>query len=120
PDAIWEDDDNHPAGGYWISEAQVAETPFTAFVSRPKTEHVACRLVVRRVKRLGAGGQEELFDTYRYHAFITTSTLDTTAADERHRGHAIIEQVMAEVKAGPLAHLPSGVFQANAAWLALA
>jgi hypothetical protein len=28
--------------------------------------------------------------------------------------------VIADLKAGPLAHLPSGVFTANAAWLALA
>jgi hypothetical protein len=100
----------------------VAEVPFTAFVSRAKTEHVACRLVVRRVKRLGPGdgGQGELFTTWRYHAFITNSTLDAVTADERHRAHAVVEQVMAEMKAGPLAHLPSGVFQANAAWLAFA
>ena len=29
----------------------------------------------------------------------------------------MIEQVIADGKAGPLAHLPSGHFQANAAWL---
>ncbi len=37
-----------------------------------------------------------------------------------HRGHAVIEQVNAELKAGPLAHMPSGRFQANAAWLVTA
>ena len=37
-----------------------------------------------------------------------------------HRGHAIIEQVHADLKGGPLAHLPSGVFTANSAWLILA
>jgi hypothetical protein len=46
--------------------------------------------------------------------------LTTVAADETHRDHAIIEQVIAELKNGPLAHAPSGRFQANAAWLALA
>jgi hypothetical protein len=72
------------------------------------------------VKRLNprSRGQDALFDTYRYHAFITNSTLDTVTADRRHRGQAIIEQVIAELKDGPLAHLPSGVFQANAAWIA--
>jgi len=39
---------------------------------------------------------------------------------ETHRDHAIIEQVIAELKDGPLAHAPSGKFTANAAWLALA
>ena len=45
---------------------------------------------------------------------------DTVAADKAHRGHAIIEQVHADLKGGPLAHLPSGVFTANSAWLVLA
>nr|WP_206694047.1 IS1380 family transposase [Microbacterium lacticum] len=115
PDAIWDAD----AGG-WVSDAEVAEAPFTAFTSRKKDERVRCRLVIRRVKRLNprSRGQDALFDTYRYHAFITNSSLDTVTADRRHRGHAIIEQVIAELKDGPLAHLPSGVFQANAAWIA--
>jgi hypothetical protein len=36
------------------------------------------------------------------------------------RGHAIIEQVHADLKNSALAHLPSGKFTANAAWLVLA
>jgi hypothetical protein len=40
------------------------------------------------------------------------------AAEATHRDHAIGEQVIAELKNGPLAHLPSGRFAANAAWLA--
>lgn len=118
PEAVWDDQ----AGG-WVSDAEVAEVPFTAFTSRKKQEHVACRLVVRRVKRLNPGakhGQDTLFDTWRHHAFITNSTLDAVEADRRHRGHAVIEQVIAELKDGPLARLPSGRFHANAAWLQLA
>jgi hypothetical protein len=41
-------------------------------------------------------------------------------AEEHHRGHAQAEQVFADWTDGPLAHLPSGSFPANAAWLALA
>ena len=37
------------------------------------------------------------------------------AADKTHRGHAIIDQVNADLKHSALAHLPSGVFTANAA-----
>ena len=48
------------------------------------------------------------------------SVLDTVAADKVHRRHAIIEQVHADLKNSALAHLPSGVFTANAAWLVLA
>jgi hypothetical protein len=31
-----------------------------------------------------------------------------------------VEQVIADLNSGPLAHLPSGVFTANASWLVLA
>lgn len=37
-----------------------------------------------------------------------------------HRRHAVVEQVIADVKNSGFAHAPSGHFQANAAWLALA
>jgi len=107
----------------WVSDAEVAEVPFTAFTGRRKAEQVACRLVVRRVRRLqplaGDGTEQgELFATYRHHAFITNSTLAMVEADQRHRDHAVIEQVIAELKDGPLAHLPSGKYAANAAWVA--
>ena len=85
------------------------------------------RLVVRRIPDLNprrkAAGQGTLFDTWRFHAFFTTTDpadLDTVAADKTHRGHAIIEQVHADLKSSALAHLPSGKFTANAAWLVLA
>ncbi|MDO6575238.1 transposase, partial [Staphylococcus pasteuri_A] len=40
--------------------------------------------------------------------------------DQTHRQHAIIENVHADLKNSALAHLPSGKFTANAAWLVLA
>jgi len=78
--------------------------------------------VIRRIPDLNKAtpGQDALFDTWRFHAFFTTSCLDTVTADKTHRGHAIIEQVHADLKNSALAHLPSGVFAANTAWLALA
>lgn len=111
--------------GQLISKAEVAEVPFTAFRSRKKAEQVAGRLVVRRIPDLNPNKVEQptLFDTYRHHAFFTTTDnddIDTIVADKTHRGHAIIEQVHADLKNGPLAHLPSGVFTANSAWLVLA
>jgi hypothetical protein len=42
------------------------------------------------------------------------------ALEADHRRHAVIEQSIAELKSAGLAHLPSGRFMANAAWLALA
>ena len=80
-------------------------------------------LVVRRIPELNknaADGQGTLFAPLRFHAFFTTSTLDTITADKTHRGHAIIEQVRADLKNSALAHLPSGKFPANATWLVLA
>lgn len=118
PKAVWDDQLEQ-----WVSEAEVAEIDFVAFTSRKKKQHISCRLVVRRVKRhqkLASDGteQDELFATYRHHAFVTNSTLGLVEADERHRDHAIIEQVIAELKDGSLAHLPSGKKTANSAWLA--
>jgi len=94
---------------------------YTAFTSRATAEHVTARLIVRRVKRLQSGakasGQGVLFDTYRYHAVFTDTPITMLQAESQHRGHAIIEGVHADLRAGALAHLPSGHFQANAAWL---
>ncbi len=110
----------------WVSRAEVAEIEFTAFTSRKKTDQVPGRLIVRRIPDLNEGkknGQETLFDTWRFHAFFTTTdpaVADTVAADNTHRGHAVIEQVHADLKNSALAHLPSGKFAANAAWLVLA
>lgn len=109
--------------GRWISDAEVAEIAFTAFGSKKNTEQVAGRLVVRRIPELNktvAAGQGTLFDLFRFHAFFTTSTLNTVDADKTHRQHAVIENTNADLKASALAHFPSGVFTANAAWLVLA
>jgi hypothetical protein len=109
--------------GQWVSRAEVAEIAFTAFSSKKASQHVPGRLVVRRIPDLNHrsdDGQATLFDTWRFHAFFTTSDLDTVTADKTHRGHAIIEQVHADLKDSALAHLPSGRFAANAAWLVLA
>jgi hypothetical protein len=109
--------------GRWISRAEVAEIAFTAFSSRKAAQQVPGRLVVRRIPDLNPApgdGQQSLFDTWRFHAFFTTTDADTVTADKTHRGHAIIEQVHADLKDSALAHLPSGRFTANAAWLVLA
>ncbi|GAB3258740.1 IS1380 family transposase [Arthrobacter pigmenti] len=119
--AVFDEDTNT-----WISDAEVAEIPFTAFASRKKAERVTGRLVVRRIPELNpkdTAGQHTLFDTHRYHAFFTTvhgSVLTTVDADKTHRKHAIIEQVNADLKDSALAHMPSGNFAANSAWLVTA
>src|SRR5665647_1976777 len=102
-----------------ISAAEVAEIPFTAFAAQKKANQIPGRLVVRRIPDLNPHpGQATLFETWRFHAFFTTSTLDTVTADKTHRGHAIIEQVHADLKNSALAHLPSGKFTAAFCWRA--
>jgi Transposase DDE domain group 1 len=101
-----------PDTGELISDAEVAETTFTAFGS---TRHpVTARLVVRRVR--DRAKTQELFPVWRHHPFFTNSTEPTVAADLTHRRHAIIETVFADLIDGPLAHLPSSRFAANSAW----
>ena len=51
---------------------------------------------------------------------FTDSPFTLLQAEEQHRDHAIVEQVFADWAGGPLAHLPSGSFPANAAWLTCA
>jgi len=130
PNAVWDDEEQR-----LISDAEIAEVPFVAFTCRRKTEHITGRLIVRRVKRLnpasntktktGTGDgavaqQQELFAAYRYHAVFSDSPLTLVQAEKTHRAHAIVEQVIADLKNGPMAHLPSGSFMANSAWLVLA
>jgi hypothetical protein len=120
PDAVFDEQAQR-----WVSRAQVAEIGYTAFAGHP-ADAVSGRLVVRRIPDLnprGKHGQDALFDSWRFHAFFTTTNpdlLDTVAADRTHRAHAVIEQVHADLKNSALAHLPSGKFTANAAWLVLA
>jgi hypothetical protein len=117
PRAIWDDQ-----LGAWISDAEVAETQYTAFASK-KGQAVTARLIVRRVRDLNkqaAAGQDELFPLWRYHAVFTDSPFELVQAEGQHRDHAVVEQVFADVTSGPLAHMPSGVFAANAAWLSIA
>ena len=127
PRALWDDQ-----LGCWVSEAEVAETGYTAFTGNPaapakgtprKERPVTARLIVRRVRdqnQDAAPGQGELFPAWRYHAVFTDSPFETVQAEADHRDHAIIEQVLADLYDGPLAHLPSGKFTANAAWLSIA
>jgi len=119
PKAIYDEEQQR-----WISDAQVAETTYTAFTSKGKKHRVTARLIVRRVKRLNPKaapqGQDELFSVYRYHAVFTDSTAPMLIAEAHHRDHAIVEQVIADLKSSALKHFPSGSFNANGAWLACA
>jgi len=103
---------------YWIDGgADVAETVYTAFAG---TRHeTTARLVVRRV-RPTPGSQLALDVVFSYHAVLTDRTGPLLEVEADHRRHAVVEHPICDLKhhAG-LAHLPSGRFAANAAWLAL-
>ena len=102
-----------PDTGAWISDAEVAEIPYTAFASTK--DRITARLVVRRVK--DACFPDALFPVWRYHPFFTNTELPVEEADITHRQHAIIETVFADLIDGPLARIPSGRFGANSAWV---
>jgi hypothetical protein len=57
---------------------------------------------------------------FDYHALVCDRDGTTLTLEADHRAHAQVELVIRDLKDGPLAHMPSGKFTANAAWLALA
>ena len=57
---------------------------------------------------------------FDYHAILTDRTEPMLELEADHRAHAAVELTIRDLKAGGLAHVPSGIFTANAAWLALA
>jgi len=114
PQPVWDDEQQR-----FVSRAHIAEVAYTAFEGT--RDETTARLIVRRVPDLNKttiDAQGELFTVWRYHAAFTDSPFVLVQAEAQHRGHAIIEQVFAELIDGPLAHLPSGRFNANNAWLA--
>jgi Transposase DDE domain group 1 len=87
-------------------EAQIAETT-----------HGGRRLIVRRTRLVGP--QAQLWPDWRHFAFITNRTEDIALVESEHRDHAVVEQVIADLKDQALAHFPSGEFNANGAWTVL-
>jgi hypothetical protein len=103
---------------YWLAGgADVAETTYTAFKGTP--DEVELRLIVRRV-RPTPGSQLALDVVFHYHPVATDRDGTMLWLESDHRGHAGVELTIRDVKAGGLAHVPSGKFTANAAWLGLA
>ena len=103
---------------YWMEgAADVAETTYTPFQTKPDAAPV--RLIVRRVKP-APGSQLALFARYSYHGFITDRDGETLELEADHRRHAEVENAIRDLKYGVgLNHMPSGRFAANGAWLAV-
>ena len=103
PEPDWQPLADYPAGG----EAQIAETTLGAQ-----------RLIVRRTRLVGA--QAELWPDWRHHAFLTNRVDELELVEAEHRGHAVVELAIRDLKDQALAHFPSGQFTANAAWTVIA
>lgn len=88
-------------------EAQIAETVYRGR-----------RLVVRRTRLVGP--QAELWPDWRHFCFITNRDEAIALVEAEHRDHAVVEQVISDLKDQALAHFPSGDFNANGAWTVLA
>jgi hypothetical protein len=76
------------------------------------------RLIVRRTRLVGP--QAELWPDWRHFCFITNRDEDIVLVEAEHRDHAVVEQVISDLKDQALAHFPSGQFNANGAWSVLA
>jgi hypothetical protein len=101
-ETAWQRVEDYPKDG----EAQIAEIPYGDR-----------RLIVRRTRLIGP--QAELWPDWRHFAFLTNRTEDITLVEGEHRDHAVVEQVIVELKDQALAHFPSGQFTANGAWTVL-
>ena len=106
----------------WVHTAEIAEITYTAFTNATTNgQFITARLIVRRVPDTSSQTTGELFGVHRYQAVFTNSPFDLITADTHHRQRAgSIEQVFADLNNSALAHLPSGHFAANTAWLTLA
>lgn len=103
PEGEWTKLEGYPEPGL----AEIAETTYGGR-----------RLVVRRVRELS--DQQQLLPGWRHHPFITNRTEAIGVVEAEHRRHAVVELAIRDLKAGALAHFPSGDFSANSAWTQLA
>jgi Transposase DDE domain group 1 len=74
------------------------------------------RLIVRRTRLVGR--QATLWPEWRHFAFLTDLEGDVVDVDAFYRSHATVELAIKDLKEGAgMEHVPSGNFNANAAWL---
>jgi hypothetical protein len=103
PEEDWQSLEDYPENG----EAQIAQTMLGT-----------TRMIVRRTRLIGK--QAEMWPDWRHHAFLTNRTDTIELVEAEHRGHAVVELAIRELKDQALAHFPSGRFIANAAWTVIA
>ena len=96
----------------------LADYPPTSIAQIAETTLGGRRLVVRRVRTLSPQG--ELLPSWELYPFITNRSEPLTPVEAEHRQHAVVELAIRDLKDQALAHFPSGLFAANAAWTVLA
>jgi Transposase DDE domain group 1 len=96
---------------------QTIEYPEEGEAQITETTYGGRRLIVRRTRLVGP--QAQLWPDWRHFAFLTNRTEDIKVVEAEHRDHAVVEQVIADLKDQALAHFPSGEFNANGAWTVL-
>jgi hypothetical protein len=74
-------------------EAQIAQTVYGRR-----------RLIIRRTRPIGA--QTEPWPDWRHFCLITNRTDDIALVEAEHRDHAVVEQVIGDLKDQALAHFP--------------
>jgi hypothetical protein len=97
---------------------RLADYPQTGIAEIAETRLGRQRLIVRRTRLVGP--QATLFPDWRHFAFVTDRDEELEVVEREHRQHAVIELAIRDHKDGPLRHLPSGCFAANAAWTVIA
>jgi hypothetical protein len=99
----------------WIT---LEDYPPTSIAQISETVLGGRRLVVRRVRTLSQQG--ELLPSWEHYAFVTNRTDSLALVEAEHRQHAVVELTIRDLKDQALAHFPSGLFSANAAWTVIA
>jgi Transposase DDE domain group 1 len=97
---------------------KVADYPDEGEAQIAETVHGGRRLVVRRTQLVGP--QAELWPDWRHFCFITNRSEALAVVEAEHREHAVVEQVIADLKDQAPARFPSGDFNANGVLGALA
>lgn len=103
PETAWTTLEDYPK----TSIGQIAETRIDDF-----------RMVVRRVRTLSQQG--ELLPRWEHYPFATNRTDELSIVEAEPRQHAVVELAIRDLEDQALAHLPSGNYNANAAWTVIA
>jgi hypothetical protein len=96
-----------------IPEGPLADYPETGEAEIAETTLGRWRLIVRRVRTIGA--QEQLFETWQQFAFVTNRSEPLEIVEAEQRAHAVVELAIRDLKTRGRAET-SRPPRASAAW----